>query len=382
MSSNAAAWLPSARADLVVGPAAMHEPGPGEILVRSRAVAVNPLDDVKQWTGDLMYRWLGYPAVLGEDVAGEVAAVGPGVTRFAVGDRVAAYAVGMERGRRHEAEGAFQLYVVVREDLATPLPDGLPYEQAAVLPLAVSTAATALFQDDQLALRSLSADEPPTGETVVVWGGSTSVGSNAIQLAVAAGYRVITTASPHNEARMRELGAELVVDYRDPAAVAAIVSGVEGSPLAGVVAIGAGSGDAAVRIAAAAGARRVALLSPPVAFTTLPRRSGPSIAFLRTMTTIGLAQLATQARARRHGIAARVRLGELSHDQQRRTHAVGAVLARGSRRGPACLCPRVRNRRGRSGEHSTRAEPASHRRLRPKARRPPVAPPVGVGGRD
>lgn len=305
MSSNAAAWLPSPRADLVVGPAALHEPGPGEILIRGRAVAVNPLDDVKQWTGDLMYRWLGYPAVLGEDVAGEVAAVGEGVTRFAVGDRVAAYAIGMERGRRHEAEGAFQLYVVVREDLATPLPDGLSFEQAAVLPLAVSTAATALFQDDQLALRTPTADAAPTRETLVVWGGSTSVGSNAIQLAVAAGYRVITTASPHNESRMRELGAELVVDYREPGAVAAIVSGVGGRPLAGVVAIGAGSGDAAVRIAATAGTRRVALLSPPVAFTTLPRRGGPSIAFLRTMTTIGLSQLATQARARRHGINAR-----------------------------------------------------------------------------
>lgn len=120
---------------------------------------------------------------------------------------------------------------------------------------------------------------------------------------------------------MRELGAELVVDYRDPAAVAAIVSGVEGSPLAGVVAIGAGSGDAAVRIAAAAGARRVALLSPPVAFTTLPRRSGPSIAFLRTMTTIGLAQLATQARARRYGIAARFVWGS-----SLMTNSVGPML--------------------------------------------------------
>lgn len=305
MPSNAAAWLPAPRADLVVGPAELHEPGPGEILIRNRAVAVNPLDDVKQWTGDLMYRWLGYPAVLGEDVAGEVAAVGPGVTRFVADERVAAYAVGMERGRRHEAEGAFQLYVVVQELLASPLPDELEFEQAVVLPLAVSTAASALFQDDQLALRTPSADATPTGETVVVWGGSTSVGSNAIQLAVAAGYRVITTASPRNQALVRELGADLVVDYRDPGAVDAVVAGIGGGPLAGVVAIGTGSGDAAVRIAATAGARRVALVSPPVAFTALPRRGGPSLAFLRTMTTIGLSQLATQLRARRHGIAAR-----------------------------------------------------------------------------
>lgn len=321
MPSNVAAWLPSPRADLVVGSAVLHEPGPGEIIVRSRAVAVNPLDDVKQWTGDLMYRWLRYPAVLGEDVAGEVAAVGAEVTRFAVGDRVAAYAVGMERGRRHEAEGAFQRYVVVREGLTTPLPDDLSFEQSVVLPLAVSTAATALFQDDQLALRPPLADSIPTGKSVVIWGGSTSVGSNAIQLAVAAGYRVVTTASPHNEARMRELGADLVVDYRDPKAVAAIVAGIGDSPLAGVVAIGAGSGDPAVRIAAAVGAQRVALLSPPVAFSTLPRRGGPSLAFLRTMTTIGLSQLATQVRARRHGVTARFVWGS-----SLMTNAVGPML--------------------------------------------------------
>ncbi|WP_229940597.1 alcohol dehydrogenase catalytic domain-containing protein, partial [Plantibacter cousiniae (nom. nud.)] len=152
MPTNTAAWLPAPRADLVVGPAAMHEPGPGELLIRNRAVAVNPLDDVKQQTGNLMYRWLPSPAVLGEDVAGEVVAVGPDVRRFAVGDRVVAYAVGMERGRRHDAEGGFQQFTVVRADLAAPIPDGLRDEDAVVLPLGISTAATALFQRDHLAL--------------------------------------------------------------------------------------------------------------------------------------------------------------------------------------------------------------------------------------
>ncbi|WP_237358205.1 alcohol dehydrogenase catalytic domain-containing protein [Rathayibacter tritici] len=152
MPENTAALLTAPRADLVVRPAPMPVAGPGEILLRTRALAVNPVDDMKQWTGDLMFRWVQYPVVLGEDVAGVVEAVGPGVTRFAVGDRVVAYAVGMERGRRNHDEGAFQAFTVVREDLAAPIPDQLSFEDAVVLPLAVTTAAAALFQKDHLAL--------------------------------------------------------------------------------------------------------------------------------------------------------------------------------------------------------------------------------------
>ena len=88
MPVNSAAVLPAARADLVVRRAPYPSPGAHEIVVRNRAVAVNPLDAVKQSTGDLMFRWLPYPCVLGEDVAGDVVEVGGAVTRFRVGDRV------------------------------------------------------------------------------------------------------------------------------------------------------------------------------------------------------------------------------------------------------------------------------------------------------
>lgn len=305
MPANSAARLPSPRADLVVGPAEMHEPGPGEILVQVRAVAVNPLDDVKQRTGDLMYRWLPYPAVLGEDVAGQVAAVGPGVDRFAVGDRVVAYAVGMERGRRHAAEGGFQRFAVVRSDLAAPIPAAIAFEEAVVLPLGVSTAATALFRKAHLALPHPSVDPRPTGTTVVVWGGATSVGSNAIQLAVASGHRVATTASPRNHERMRELGAEIVLHYRSPTAVADMVAALRGAEVAGVLAVGTGSAEPSVAIAAATGARRVALASPSVSFASLPRRAGVSAAFLRTMARLVGGNVALQIAARRRGIQAR-----------------------------------------------------------------------------
>lgn len=305
MPTNTAAWLPAPRADLVVGPAEMHEPGQGELLLRNRAVAVNPLDDVKQWTGDLMYRWLPTPAVLGEDVAGDVVAVGPGVDRFCVGDRAVAYAVGMERGRRHAAEGGFQSYTVVREDLASPLPASIAFEQAVVLPLGISTAATALFQSDHLALPHPSAHPTPTGRTVVVWGGSTSVGSNAIQLAVASGHRVATTASPRNHGRMRELGAEIVLDYRSPSVVADLVAAIGDAEVAGVLAVGTGSAEPSVAVAAATGARQVALASPSVSFGSLPRKAGPSLAFAQTMVRLVGANIALQIAARRRGITAR-----------------------------------------------------------------------------
>ncbi|MEH3089462.1 MAG: zinc-binding alcohol dehydrogenase family protein [Microbacterium arborescens] len=305
MTTNAAAWLPAPRADLVVGPAELPEPGPGELLLRNRAVAVNPLDEIKQWTGGLMYRWLPTPAILGEDVAGDVVAVGPGVTRFGVGDRVVAYAVGMERGRRHGAEGGFQLFCVVRADLASPVPPSIAYEDAVVLPLGVSTAATALFQSDHLALPRPAAHAAPTGRSVVVWGGATSVGHNAVQLAVASGHRVATTASPRNHERMRRLGAEIVLDYRSPTVVADLAAALAGTEVAGVVAVGTGSAEPAVAVAAATGARRVALASPSVSFGALPRRSGPSLAFVRIMTRLVAANVALQTSARRRGIRAR-----------------------------------------------------------------------------
>lgn len=277
MPTNSAAWLTAPFADLVVDAAPYTAPGAGEIVIRARAVAVNPLDEIKQSTGDVMYSWLPRRTVLGEDVAGEVVEVGAGVSDFSIGDRVIAFAVGMEKGRNHAAEGGFQLHPVVQAILAARIPDSLSFTDAVVLPLAISTAASAMFQDDQLGLRhptaTPTAGTPP--QTVVIWGGSTSVGSNAIQLAVAAGYSVVTTASPHNHDGLRALGADHVVDYRSASAVSDIVALLDGRSVAGVFAIGTGSAEPALSIAIATGARRVSLASPSVSMSSLPRRRAP-----------------------------------------------------------------------------------------------------------
>lgn len=79
--------------------------------------------------------------MLGSDLASEVVAVGSDVTRFQVGDRVLAHAVGTDKDTNNPVEGAFQQYTVVLERMAAPIPHNLPFTHAAVLPLALSTAA-------------------------------------------------------------------------------------------------------------------------------------------------------------------------------------------------------------------------------------------------
>jgi len=263
-ATNEALWLASPRAALRVGPAPVPAPGTGEVVVRVRAVAVNPVDAVSGFARRrFVYPWLRYPAVLGTDVAGEVAQVGAGVTSLAVGDRVAGFATGQERFRNSPTHGAFQRFAVLSADLVTALPPGTAFTDAVVLPLGVSTAAAGLFQPDQLGLALPARDADERGETVLVWGASSSVGSNAVQLARGAGYRVVATASPHNHDLVRSLGASDVVDYRDPAAVQVLVRALEGHVLAGTVAIGAGSLARAVAVARrASGSGRVASAYP------------------------------------------------------------------------------------------------------------------------
>jgi NADPH:quinone reductase-like Zn-dependent oxidoreductase len=235
---NAAAWVRKRRGAFEVGSAPYTRPRDNEITVRNHAVAVNPLDWGIQLAGNFLYRWIKYPFVLGTDVAGEVVEVGSAVTRFKEGDRVLGHAVGVERDHNNPAEGAFQDYTVVQANMAAPIPASMPYENAAVLPLALSTAACALFEKDCLALEHPSLSPRPTGQTVLVWGGSTSVGSNAIQLAVASGYEVITTCSPRNFDYVKRLGASQAFDYRSNAVAGEIVRALKGRRLAGALAAG------------------------------------------------------------------------------------------------------------------------------------------------
>ena len=117
------------------------------------------------------------------------------------------------------------------------------YESACVLPMGVSTAACGLFQKDQLNLQYPTNPPKPTGKTVLIWGGSTSVGSNAIQLAVAAGYFVVATASPKNFDYCKNLGASQVFDYNSTTVVADLTAALQKTEFAGAFSAGVNSAE-------------------------------------------------------------------------------------------------------------------------------------------
>ncbi|KAI1127065.1 GroES-like protein [Nemania abortiva] len=208
--TNKAALYPSDKAPLLkVEETPYPTVGPGEVIVKVAAAAINPIDHKAQDLGTDILPFLTYPLVGGLDAAGTIVAVSPDVTGFQPSDRVLAFP--LEFLSRN---GAFQHYVVASASVVTRIPNSTPFADAAVLPSGVATAAIALFQ--YLGL------EPPThparprnGKTVFVAGGASSVGSNAIQLAVASGYEVITTASAKNFAHCTALGASQVFDYHD-----------------------------------------------------------------------------------------------------------------------------------------------------------------------
>lgn len=107
-------------------------------------------------------------------------------------------------GAKH---GGFQNFTTLREVVTAPIPDGVRFEDAAVLPLGISTAAAGLFDDLKLRLPSVDGvnDDNNRNEVVLIWGAASSMGSIAVQLAVAAGYHVITTASAKNHDYARGL---------------------------------------------------------------------------------------------------------------------------------------------------------------------------------
>ncbi len=280
MLSNTAVWLSAKRADFELKPAPYTAPRENQVLIRNRAIAINPVDWLTQSIGGFIYPWLTYPCVPGSDVAGEVVEIGAGVTRFKVGDRVLGHAAGAHKSRNSSAEGGFQTYTLLLEHMAAPIPDTIGYEHAAVLPLGLSTAACGLFGTDMLALDPPTARPHPTGKTLLVWGGSTSVGSNAIQLAVAAGYEVIATASLRNFEYVKSLGAALVFDRRRTTILADVTDAFRDRTCAGALAIGHGSAASCVAILrTCAGRKFVAMATPPISFDDAPVR-GNRVAWL------------------------------------------------------------------------------------------------------
>ncbi|KAL3442729.1 chaperonin 10-like protein [Aspergillus insuetus] len=263
--TNRAAWITAEKAyPLEVKEARYTPPGDNEIVIRNRAIALNLVDFARQLMGVDLFAWTTYPAILGTDVAGEVVEVGASAaSRFKIGQRVIGLASELKNNTPHE--GAFQQYVVLQSQLVSHIPSTLSFEDASVIPLGISTAACGLFQKDHLALRFPTEPRAPAiGETLLVWAGSSSVGSNAIQLAIAAGYEVFTTASPKNFEYVKSIGASQVWDYRSPTVVEDIILAFSGKLSAGALAIGDGAaGPCAEILSRVEGKKFVSLASPP-----------------------------------------------------------------------------------------------------------------------
>lgn len=173
------------------------EPAAGEVGIRVRVAGVNPFDG-KIRSGafeEAMAHPL--PLILGWDVAGDVAALGPGVTSFAVGDPVYALA-------DYARDGAYAEYLVVAAALVAPKPRTLDYVAAASVPMAAETAMQALYDLGQL----------QAGQTVLIHGAAGSLGGFAVQLAKLRGAHVIGTASAANAGYVTGLGADRVIDYQ------------------------------------------------------------------------------------------------------------------------------------------------------------------------
>lgn len=175
--------------------------GPGEIRIRVRAAGVN--------RPDIFQRLGRYPAppgasdILGLEVAGEVDQVGEGVARWSVGDGVCALLGG----------GGYADFAIVDARHALPVPDGLDFVQAAALPETVCTVFANVFEDGAL----------QAGETLLIHGATSGIGVTAIQMARAAGARVIATSrGPEKAAAALRLGADLSLDARTDDMAAAI----------------------------------------------------------------------------------------------------------------------------------------------------------------
>jgi NADPH:quinone reductase-like Zn-dependent oxidoreductase len=170
-------------------------PGPGGVLVRTTAVAINPLDVETAAGGNAMVLPIKRPFVLGVDFVGRVEALGPETQGLGVGDRVFGY-------RGMAAQGAFaELQQVPVADLARA-PEGMSDEELAALPL---PALCALQAVDEAGLRRPG--------RVLVHGGAGGVGSVAVQVYARLGHEVVATASAADAAWVERLGAKRVIDF-------------------------------------------------------------------------------------------------------------------------------------------------------------------------
>jgi NADPH:quinone reductase-like Zn-dependent oxidoreductase len=167
---------------------------PGEVVVDIHAASVNGADWKVRAGGS--YQPARFPHILGRDLSGIVSSIGEGVTEFRAGDAV----FGVSEATK---EGCYAEKIAIRAAIVAPKPDGISHVDAAAVALVGLTALVSV--EDTLRLQA--------EETILIHGGAGGVAAFAIQLAKHIGARVITTTSKVNQAYVRGLGADKVIDY-------------------------------------------------------------------------------------------------------------------------------------------------------------------------
>lgn len=186
---------------LQYGEAPTPRPGPGHVVVRVHAVGLNHLDIFVR--RGMPGKRIPLPHISGADIAGIVAAVGPDVDEHLVGTRVLVDPAVGRGAIGEDLPGGMAEYAVAPAPNLIPIPEHVPFEEAACLPIAYGTAWRMLIT--RACLRP--------GETVLILGASGGVGTGAVQIAKLAGARVIAgTGSPSKAHRLREIGADAVVE--------------------------------------------------------------------------------------------------------------------------------------------------------------------------
>lgn len=208
----------------IVGPRSLAPLEPGEVAIKVTATAINPVDWKIRDTGFFIESW---PTIIGSDAAGEVAALGPGVSGLAVGNRV------FFEGILGQSESCtFQQYCKMPADLLCKTPSSIADEQAAGIALANVAAVVSLYDKSGRGLPAPwndGGDKAGEGRALVILGGATSVGQYAIQWARLSGYeRIVTTASPKHRTHLTSLGAHEVLDrhHATPEAISKVLGGV------------------------------------------------------------------------------------------------------------------------------------------------------------
>ncbi|KAM5539288.1 hypothetical protein V8D89_007161 [Ganoderma adspersum] len=213
-ATQKALLLPARAGKWYVGEVSVPKPGPQDVLVKIMATALNPVDWklVDSFLSSVIQE---YPFISGTDAAGIVEEVGAEVTTLQKGDKI------LFQGWFTNPYATFQQYCLVPELVTAKIPEGISFDQAASVPLALATIVLALWDHNPRTEKSVRFTPPweENGLTqyaekpALILGGSSSVGQYAIQMAKYQGFSpILTTASPHNAEMLKALGAAAVLD--------------------------------------------------------------------------------------------------------------------------------------------------------------------------